>query len=180
MPRHLLLLRHAKSDWDAGAASDFDRPLSKRGKKDALRMGRWMRAENLAPDCVIASPAHRARDTALRVCEELAIPEQDVHFDSRIYEADVPTLLAVLGECPHRCHDVMLVGHNPGIADLLAWLWGANLVLPEDRKLMPTATLARLRMPREWTRLERGSGRAIVLTRPRSLPTETDRAGSPG
>lgn len=172
MPRHLLLLRHAKSDWYAGAASDFDRPLSKRGRKDARRMGRWMRVEGLVPDCVIASPAQRARDTALRVCRELAIPEQDVYFDSRIYEADVPALLSVLGECPQTCHDVMLVGHNPGLADLLAWLWGENLVVPEDRKLMPTATLARLRMPREWTRLERGCGRAIVLTRPRSLPTE--------
>jgi len=174
MPRHLLLLRHGKSDWDAGAASDFERPLSKRGKKDARRMGRWMREEDLAPDCIIASPAQRARETALRVCVELAIPEQTIRFEPRLYEADVPALLEVLAESPARCKDVMLVGHNPGLADLLAWLWGENLVLPEDGKLLPTATLARLRMPREWTRLDRGCGRTIVLTRPRSLPAESD------
>lgn len=174
MPRHLLLLRHAKSDWNAGAASDFERPLNKRGVKDALRMGRWMHAEDLAPDCVIASPARRARETSLMVCKELEIPERDIDFDPRLYEADVSNLLEVLADCPKTCKDVMLVGHNPGLADLLAWLWGENISLPEDGKLIPTATLARLRMPRDWTRLERGCGRTIVLTRPRALPTGAD------
>ena len=174
MPRHLLLLRHAKSDWDAGATSDFERRLSKRGRKDTRRMGRWMRREDLLPDCIAASPARRARETALRVCKELAIPGRSIHFDPRLYEADVPALLAVLAECPQTCSNVMLVGHNPGLADLLAWLWGKNIALPEDGKLMPTATLARLRMPRDWTRLERGCGRMVVLTRPRSLALEED------
>jgi phosphohistidine phosphatase len=174
MPRYLLLLRHAKSDWDAAAASDFERPLSKRGRKDARRMGRWMREEDLAPDCVIASPARRARETALRVCRELAIPGRNIRFNHQLYEADVAALLAVLAGCPQTCSNVMLVGHNPGLADLLAWLWGENVALPEDGKLMPTATLARLRMPRDWTRLERGCARTVVLTRPRSLAVKQD------
>jgi len=174
MPRHLLLLRHAKSDWDAGVANDFDRPLSRRGRKDARRMGRWMHREDLVPDCMIVSPALRARETGLRVCKELAIPKQGMHFDPRLYEADVPDLLAVLADCPKSCNSLLLVGHNPGLADLLAWLWGDKIAIPEDGKLMPTATLARLRMPRDWTRLERGCGRTVVLTRPRSLPPETD------
>ena len=174
MPRHLLLLRHAKSDWDTGVAGDFDRPLAKRGRKDARRMGRWMHREGLVPDCVVVSPALRARETGLRVCKELAVPKKEIHFDPRIYEANVATLLAVLAECPKKCNNVLLVGHNPGVADLLAWLWGENIALPGDGKLMPTATLARLRMPRDWTRLERGCGRMILLTRPRSLPAEAD------
>jgi phosphohistidine phosphatase len=174
MPRYLLLLRHAKSDWNAGAASDFERPLSKRGRKDARRLGRWMREEALVPDCVVVSPARRARETALRVCRELSIPEQGIDFEPRLYEADVAALLAVLAQCPQTCNNVMLVGHNPGLADLLAWLWGETIALPEDGKLMPTATLARLRMPRDWRRLERGCGRTVVLTRPRSLPVKED------
>jgi len=174
MPRHLLLLRHAKSDWDTGAAEDFERPLARRGEKDARRMGQWMHREGLLPDYVISSPAIRARETSYRVCRELGISKNDIHFDRRIYEADVTTLLAVLADCPQGRNTIMLVGHNPGLEELLTWLWGEKAALPEDGKLLPTATLARLRMPRDWAQLERGCGRMIVLTRPRSLPEQTD------
>jgi phosphohistidine phosphatase len=108
------------------------------------------------------------------VCRELGIPEKDIHFDRRLYEADVSTLLAVLAECPKSRNNVMLVGHNPGLADLLAWLWGEKAVVPGDGKLLPTATLARLGMPRDWNRLDRGCARMILLTRPRTLPAESD------
>jgi phosphohistidine phosphatase len=174
MPRHLLLLRHAKSAWDTGAVEDFERPLARRGKKDARRMGQWMHREGLKPDYVLSSPAVRARKTAYRVCRELDIHNGDIHFDRRIYEAGLTTLRSVLADCPQGRHTIMLVGHNPGLAELLAWLWGEKAALPEDGKLLPTATLARLRMPRDWTRLERGCGRMILLTRPRSLPVVSD------
>jgi len=137
-------------------------------------MGQWMHREGLRPDYVVSSPAVRASETAYRVCKELGIQKDDLHFDRRIYEADLTTLLAVLADCPQGRNTIMLVGHNPGLAELLAWLWGENTALPEDGNLLPTATLARLRMPRDWTRLERGCGRMIVLTRPRSLPEQTD------
>jgi phosphohistidine phosphatase len=174
MSRHLLLLRHAKSDWDTGVAEDFERPLARRGKKDARRMGQWMHREGLTPDYVISSPAVRAKETGYRVCKQLGIPEKDIHFDRRLYEADVTTLLAVLAECPRGRNNVMLVGHNPGLAELLAWLWGEKIAMPEDGNLLPTATLARLRMPKDWTRLEYACGRMIFLTRPRSLPAQSD------
>ncbi len=174
MSRHLLLLRHAKSDWDTGAAEDFERPLAKRGKKDARRMGQWMHREGVRPDYVVSSPAVRAMETGYRVCRELGIQKDDIHFDRRVYEAEATTLLAVLADCPQGRNTIMLVGHNPGLAELLAWLWGEKTAFPEDGKLLPTATLARLRMPRDWGRLERGCGRMILLTRPRSLPLEAD------
>jgi phosphohistidine phosphatase len=174
MPRHLLLLRHAKSDWDTGAAVDFERPLAKRGKKDARRLGQWMHREGMTPDYVVSSPALRAQETTFRVCKELGIPKKHIHFEQRLYEADVTTLLAVLAECPKGRNKVMLVGHNPGLAELLAYLWGEKTAMPEGGNLLPTATLASLRMPKDWTRLDRGCGRMIFLTRPRSLPAETD------
>ena len=174
MPRHLLLLRHAKSDWDTGVAEDFERPLAKRGKKDARHMGQWMHREGLTPDYVVCSPAFRAQETGYRICKELGISKKDIHFDRRLYEADVTALLAVLSECPKGRNNVMLVGHNPGLEELLTWLWGEETALPEDGKLLPPATLASLRMPKDWTRLEHGCGRMIFLTRPRSLPADTD------
>ena len=172
MSRYLLLLRHAKSDWDSDAAEDYERPLAKRGKKDARRMGQWMHQEGLRPDYVVSSPAVRARETVYGVCKELGIHNDDVQFDRRIYEADAATLLAVLADCPQGPNTTLLVGHNPGLADLLTWLWGEKTTMPEDGKLLPTATLARLRMPKDWTRLERGCARMVVLTRPRSLPMQ--------
>ena len=126
MSRYLLLLRHAKSAWDSDVAEDYERPLAKRGKKDARRMGGWMHREGLMPDYVVSSPAVRARETVYGVCQELAIQEADIHFDRRIYEADATTLLAVLADCPQGPNTILLVGHNPGLADLLAWLWGEN------------------------------------------------------
>ena len=172
MSRYLLLLRHAKSDWDSDAAEDYERPLAKRGKKDARRMGQWMHQEGLRPDYVVSSPAVRARETVYGVCKELGIHNDDVQFDRRIYEADAATLLAVLADCPQGPNTTLLVGHNPGLADLLTWFWGEKTTMPEDGKLLPTATLARLRMPKDWTRLERGCARMVVLTRPRSLPMQ--------
>jgi phosphohistidine phosphatase len=174
MSRYLLLLRHAKSAWDSDASEDYERPLAKRGKKDARRMGQWMCREGLRPDYVVSSPAVRARETVYGVCQELGIENDSIHFDRRIYEADAATLLAVLADCPQGPNTTLLVGHNPGLADLLTWLWGEKIIMPEDGKLLPTATLARLRMPKDWTQLERGCGRMIVLTRPRSLPEQTD------
>jgi phosphohistidine phosphatase len=71
MSRELLLLRHAKSDWETGALDDFDRPLAKRGRKEAPGVGEWLLREGLVPDLVISSPAERAKETASLVCDAM-------------------------------------------------------------------------------------------------------------
>jgi phosphohistidine phosphatase len=174
MSRHLLLLRHAKSAWDTDAPDDFGRPLAKRGKKDALRMGQWMHGEGLVPGYILSSPALRARETSYRVCKALGLSKRDIRFDPRLYLADVKTLLALLAEAPGGRGDLMLVGHNPGMEELLGYLWGENTAVPEDGKLLPTASLARLTLPDDWKRLDYGCARRVRLTRPRSLPRAAD------
>ena len=113
--RRLLVMRHAKSDWDSGPGSDFDRPLAKRGERDAPRMGRWLREQALIPDRVVSSPAVRARQTCLLVCEALAIKKGQIHWEPEIYAAEVTTLLNVLARCPEKTQRLLLVGHNPGL-----------------------------------------------------------------
>ncbi len=167
MARELLLLRHAKSDWDSGAASDFDRPLAKRGKKDAPNMGAWLYREGLVPDYVISSPAKRARQTATRVCKSLDFKKGQIVWEPRIYEADVQTLLKVLAECPLQARTVLCVGHNPGLAELLLYLAGDEITIPRDGKVLPTATVARLEMPDDWGHLEPGCAHLVSITRPR-------------
>jgi phosphohistidine phosphatase len=170
MPRKLLILRHAKSDWDSPAATDFDRPLAKRGRKDAPRMGRWLKARGLVPSCIVCSPAERAKQTLLAVMEPLQLPPDMVLWDERIYMASLSTLLQVLADCPADTQTVLLAGHNPGMEELVSFLGGDAVTMPPNGKLMPTAALAELEMPGgKWDKLARGSGKLIALARPREI-----------
>ncbi len=170
MSRRLLILRHAKSSWDSKAKTDSERPLAKRGKKDAPRLGVWMRKQGLIPDHVISSPAKRAKQTADRVCKELGIKMDKMTWDHRIYDAGLQELLYVLHDCPTMVKTVMLVGHNPGLEMLLTYLGADSVVLPEDGKLLPTAALAELTMPEEWAGMSMGVAHLESITRVRSLP----------
>jgi phosphohistidine phosphatase len=170
MSRELLILRHAKSDWDSAAARDFDRPLAKRGKRDAPRVGAWLYREGLVPDLILSSPAERARATTLKVCKHLDINKQQIHWDKTIYEANLERLLTVLAKCQDAVAMVMLVGHNPGLESLLRYLTDNDFEPPADGKLLPTAALARLELPADWSRLERGCANLLSITRPKHLP----------
>lgn len=169
MPRELLILRHAKSDWDSGAKSDFARPLAKRGNKDAVRMGAWLYREGLVPDLVISSPAERARQTTQAVCKGLDYKRKAVILDKAIYEATPEDLLQVLAGLPTDAKTVLLVGHNPGLELLLDHLVGDDMETPDDGKVLPTAALARLDMPNDWSDLTEGCAQLVSLTRPKTL-----------
>lgn len=169
MSRELLILRHAKSDWDRDAKSDFDRPLAERGRKDAPRVGKWMFKQGLRPALVVSSPAVRATQTTAAVTKALEFGEKEVTFDPRIYLASLPTLLEVLASCPPDADPVMLVGHNPGLDELVDYLCDGDLPLSDSGKLMTTCALARVKLPDDWRRLPRGAGELLSLTRPREL-----------
>src|SRR5215472_16046156 len=109
----LLLLRHAKSDWDDHSLSDFDRPLASRGERDAPRIGKALRERGPLPEIIINSPAVRAKTTAEAVIKSagLGINPQ---FDERIYGASPPELLALIRRIPDSISCALMVGHNPG------------------------------------------------------------------
>jgi len=163
----LLILRHAKSDWSTGEA-DFERPLNDRGKRDATRMGKWLGDEGLLPDFLVSSPAKRARKTALKVARAMDFAEANIHWDASIYEATVAQLLGVLRRCPSSARRVLLIGHNPGLEQLLASLC-PEVSTPPDGKLLPTATLAQLRFSDDWTTLRASVGIVQRIVRPRDL-----------
>lgn len=167
--RELLILRHGKSDWKTGAA-DFDRPLKDRGKRAAQRIGVWLWQQELRPDRVSSSPAERAITTAHKCCKSMDVPVSTIVEDPRIYEADLASLLRVLEDVPVEASRVMLVGHNPGLEELLLYLAGSSVTVAEDGKLLPTATLAHLDMPASWSGLQAGCARLQRILRPRELP----------
>jgi len=170
MTRQLLLLRHAKSSWTSAAATDFDRPLAKRGKQDAPKVGTWLHQQGMMPDYILSSPAKRAKKTAVKVCRALGLAKDRIHWEQRLYEAETDTLLSLLAECPTDAGTVLMVGHNPGLESLLEYLCGDEIPITPDGKLLPTAALAQLQMPPEWADLQPETAQLVTITRPRSLP----------
>ena len=122
MTRRLILLRHAKSDWPD--VPDRDRPLAKRGRRDAPRIGRWLHDHGYLPDVVICSTARRTEQTWELVAPELA-GAPSVRFEPRAYAASALTLRYLLQELPGRYRAALLIAHNPGLSELAASLAGS-------------------------------------------------------
>lgn len=170
----LILMRHAKSDWHTGAGRDFDRPLNKRGCRDAPRMGRWLAAQGLMPDRMVSSPAARARQTALAVAQELGYAEDRIIWSNDIYEAPLNNLLKVLRQNAAECRTLLLVGHNPGLDALACFLADAAWDHRRRGKLITTAAVAVFAIP--GTDVRENCASLIHFMRPRDL----DDAGGPG
>lgn len=165
--RELMLWRHAKSDWSDEHLADHDRPLSERGRRNAKKMADWMQTQQLWPDLILCSSAKRAQQTLKRLCKGC---DTQVETIEALYHAEVPSLLDQLAKVNSQAQRVMLIGHNPGLEDLIEHLQGERPSVKSDEvKLFPTAALAQFIMPFDWSKLERGAGRLIQITRPRDI-----------
>jgi phosphohistidine phosphatase len=135
----LLLLRHAKSSWKQAELNDHDRPLNKRGKKEAPKAGRYLKEHDLVPDLILSSTALRAHDTAKAVAEESGYKGQiDLHQD--LYLSDTACYLDVLRCLPDEAARVLVVGHNPDMEEFLTLLTDAT-------QHLTTAALAQIDLP---------------------------------
>jgi phosphohistidine phosphatase len=151
----LLVLRHAKSSWDDAALDDHERPLNKRGRRDAPRMGELVREHGLIPDVVISSDAVRARLTAEAVIEAARYAGA-ILLDRRLYLAGPADILSLLRTVGEKAETVMIVGHNPGLEELVAQLTG-------DWQNLPTAALAQIVLPIDrWRDLNLSSRGTLV------------------
>ena len=115
--KRLTLVRHAKSDWSLPGQNDWDRPLNKRGQRDAPEMARRLRSRRLKPDLILSSPAVRALTTATVMARELKVPAAQVLQDERLYLASPADLLAVIRELGADAKHLMVFGHNPGMTE---------------------------------------------------------------
>lgn len=169
VPNHkLIVMRHAKSDWSTSAASDFDRPLSRRGNRDAPRMALWLADQGLVPGLVLCSPALRTKQTVLAVVEQLNIPEQEIFWTPEIYEAPLDRLLDVLDKYASAADSVLLVGHNPGLDSLVEYL-SSTPPLYRRGKLMTTAAVAILDFGDRAISTREHSAHLECLVRPKDL-----------
>jgi phosphohistidine phosphatase len=165
----LLVMRHAKSDWDSRAHNDFDRPLNQRGLKDAKKMGAWLKEQNIIPDRIVSSPALRARQTTLDVCSGLDKEESEIIWDERIYEARLDDLLDVITEHGRNTKCMLLTGHNPGLDHLVNHLLNERPPLSETGKLMTTAAIAILDFGEEGINGKRQAAKLLLLARPKEI-----------
>jgi phosphohistidine phosphatase len=140
--RTLILLRHAKSDW-AGTAPDFDRPLAERGLRQAPEVGQWLAKNIPAIDLAVVSPANRARTTWQLACEALD-PAPPTEFEVGVYAASADDLLEIVRGLPDDALTVVMVGHNPGMQDLVA-------LLTDEFVPMTTSALAVIGLDGGWS-----------------------------
>jgi phosphohistidine phosphatase len=164
----LLTLRHAKSSWKHTGLDDRDRPLNKRGQRQAPDMGKKIYALGLTPDLILCSPAKRARDTAIPVAEKCGY-DGDVEVVMDFYPGDVPQFIQTLSNLPVAVQRVMIVAHNPGLEDLLA-------MLTRHPQALATATLAQVELPIEhWWQLDEDTrGNLIGIWRTEEKSDEDD------
>ena len=162
--RTLYLLRHAKSSWKDASLSDFERPLKRRGREAAEQIGERLAQEKLKNPVLICSPAVRTRETAELVLKSAKLRVEE-RWDERIYEASLRDLLQVVTEIPDDKKVVILIGHNPGFEELLAFLTGESL-------RMPTAALAKIKFEVSWKDVEARSGKLNWFTTPKELSKE--------
>jgi phosphohistidine phosphatase len=157
----LLILRHAKSSWKQPDQADQERPLNKRGKKEAPKVGDYLKANDLIPDLILSSPARRAHDTAQAVAEACGFDGQiDLYQD--LYLSDPACYLDVLHCLPDDARRILVVGHNPDVEELLT-------LLTDVSEPMTTAALAVVGLPiSSWQELsEATDGRLETLWSPR-------------
>lgn len=159
----LLLLRHAKSSWKNSDIEDHERPLNKRGKKDAPKMGRLLASENLLPDLIVSSSAKRCRKTAEHVIHTSGY-RGETRFCNDIYEASADTLVDFLAKQPESAARLLLIGHNPGLEELLERVVGVYMPLT-------TAALAYIDLPIDsWPDMtDEIRGTLVKVWQPREL-----------
>lgn len=160
--RTLTLLRHAKSSWKDPDLADIERPLNKRGRRDAKSMAARIAADGASFAVVYASPARRSRDTLMRMLQALPVQDTRIVLDRRLYTFGRDALIDTLKQLDDGLRDVMVIGHNPALEDGIGWLTGE---LPAR---FPTSACARLTMnlPR-WTELHEGCAELDWLLTPR-------------
>ena len=146
--KHLTLVRHAKSSWKHPALADRERPLNKRGKRDAPIMGRRLAEIGYRPDLMLSSPAKRATTTAEIMAEAIGYPLSHIVVDERIYGTGVAGLIRLVQATDDNAERAMLVGHNPELTGLV------NRLARVSIENLPTCGVAQLEFAFDtWAKL---------------------------
>lgn len=158
----LVLVRHAKSSWKDPGLADRDRPLNPRGRRDAPEMGRRLAARGASPDRILTSPALRAATTAAVIAEAVGYPQREIVEDERLYGAGSEEILEVIRGVEDRFDRVFLLGHNPGLTDLV------NELSDEPIRNVPTCGVVKFRIAgKSWSDVGRDTAVRVDFDYPK-------------
>lgn len=161
----LFLVRHAKSSWKYPALSDMDRPLNKRGWRDAPEMGRRLAIRGNAPELLMTSPAVRAIRTAEAIARAIEYPLSRMVLDDKLYHGNPNQMLDVIKSLDETLTRVMLVGHNPALTDTVNYLATSRI----DN--VPTSGVVELKFDvSSWNDLQRDSLKSFYFDYPKKQP----------
>ena len=161
--KKVFLMRHAKSSWKDSNVPDHERPLKKRGEKDAETMAKLLKKKKLTPDSILCSSAERAHQTAVILKDKCNLKGKINYFD-KLYMAEVPDLVSVVKKTSNKDKSVLVIGHNPGMEAFLQRLTGKV-------ETLPTASIAYITLPiDDWEDLnDEVEGKLKKLWRPKDL-----------
>lgn len=157
----LYLARHAKSFWGDQSQPDFDRPLNKRGKRDAPFMGEVLRDKKVKPDLIICSPAKRTKKTAIEIADKIRYDEKKILFDDILYEASSNAILGLIKKVDDKYESLMIFGHNPGLTLL------NNHVSDQYLDNIPTCGIVALQSEKKWSEIGKNSFKQIFFEYPK-------------
>jgi phosphohistidine phosphatase len=161
--KYLYIIRHAKSSWEEPLLPDFQRPLKKRGMRDAKFMGKWLKKNKHVPEVIVSSPAIRARQTAELLAGAMNLPLTALHFDDSIYNAQLADLFSIVTRQKAEIHAMALIGHNPALTDF------ANLLTQNVHlQNLPTCGIwaVQFRVKR-WEDIQEDSGQFLFFEYPK-------------
>ena len=162
MSKIITLIRHAESSWNHPGTSDFERPLNSQGRHDAPMMGQRLAECEFQPSLILASSAQRTRETAEAIAQEIKYPCDQIALESEIYEASLDKLMEVVHKLDDNHHNVVLIGHNPGLSSLCNYLSNGPLV----GHLPPCGIWQMSFDTTSWQQVEHKSGTVLLFETP--------------
>ena len=159
----IIMVRHAKSSWKDPSLDDFDRPLNKRGKRNAPFMGEKLKERQIMPDLILSSPAKRARKTAIAVAKAIGYPKKKIKYDDNMYHPSARYLLEMVRNQDDKNETIMLFGHNPDFNDFADMLLKHNPIYN-----IPTTGVYCIRFDVDsWKKLREGKGESVFFDYPK-------------
>ena len=162
MKKKICLVRHAKSSWKHVHLADFDRPLNKRGLRDAPYMGKLMKKQGIKPDLISTSPALRAYETAKKIAAETGIAKNEIRKIDRLYAASTREIFGIINELSDEYNFVMIFAHNPGLTNF------SNQISDKHIDNIPTSAYVMMEIDAEtWMSVDEASAKIISFEYPK-------------
>jgi len=166
MSQHLYLLRHGNSPMGEGLP-DKERILSDLGRQNVSEMGGRLTVKGIKPDMILCSTAQRTKMTAQLLMEAMGLSADSICYDDRIYNASLEALVYLARETEEDISTLLVIGHNPGLSELVHFGDGESYCKEQGFYGLTTASFAYLELSVPWSQFDAGTARVVEILSPR-------------